>query len=647
MTFGLFDAGKKGSGRFRIFDFNGMVSEKLFQGRRAGRLQVLLLLTWQRVKSTGGQGRAIYLPDYRMIILGITAFIHNASAALVVDGEIVAAADEERFTREKFTGAFPRRAIEYCLERGGSRLREVDWMAFYWDPWRRVGRRGLMMARSLPHSLAFFSKNGENEAAPRGDFRSWWRMVNVAEALRRAFPGEEGRWGRRYVEHHLAHAASAYYCSPWEEALVLSLDGTGEWTTTLMARGRGTRIEKLHEVAYPHSLGVLYGAVTQYLGYRIYQDEWKVMGLAALGKPRYAEQVRRLARCCDGEIRLDLSYFNFQYADKREWYGPRFVELFGPPPRPEEEAIDSERCADLAASFQLVAEEMGLGLVRHLVRIGGGCRRLCMAGGVALNAALNGKILAQTEVEELFIQPAAADNGAALGAALHLHHALGGRRSPPLRDVYLGPEYDEARVLEALRGSGLRFEKSGDIAARVGRLLAEGKVVGWFQGRMEYGPRALGNRSILADPRNAEMKGVVNAKVKFREAFRPFAPAILAERVGEYFEMPGAGARFPFMTTVLPVRGEKRGVIPAVTHIDGTGRLQTVEKGVNPRFYAVIEEFERLTGVPVVLNTSFNVAGEPIVCTPEDAIRTFRRSGLDALAMGDYLCTRAVVLTAD
>jgi carbamoyltransferase len=574
-----------------------------------------------------------------MIILGITAFIHNSSAALLEDGEIVAAADEERFTREKFTGALPVRAIKFCLERRGMRLGDVDRVAFYWDPWRGVTRRGLMMARSLPHSLAFFAKTGENEAAPRGDFGSWWRMVNVAGGVRRAFPGEEARFQRRYVEHHLAHAASAYYCSPWEEALVLSLDGTGEWTTTLMARGRGTRIEKLREVAYPHSLGVLYGAVTQFLGYRIYQDEWKVMGLAALGTPRYAEQVRRLARFCDGEIRLDLRYFSFQHADKREWYGPRFVELFGLP-RQEGEAIDGQRCADIAASFQLVTEEVGLGLVRHLVKIGGGCRRLCIAGGVALNAALNGKILMQTEVEELFIQPAAADNGAALGAALYLHHALGGQRSPPLRDAYLGPDYDEARVLEVLRGSGLSFEKVANIATRVAGLLAEGKVAGWFQGRMEYGPRALGNRSILADPRGAQMKGLVNAKVKFREAFRPFAPAILADRVREYFEVAGADARFPFMTMVQAVRTDKRAVIPAVTHFDGTGRLQTVEKGVNPRFYALIAEFERLTGVPVVLNTSFNLAGEPIVCTPEDAVTTFRRSGLDALAIGDYLCVK-------
>jgi carbamoyltransferase len=574
-----------------------------------------------------------------MRILGVTAFIHNSSAALLGGkGEIVAAADEERLTRQKFTGVFPKQAIDFCLNQGGAGPGDIDWLAFYWNPWCGTARRGLMMLRSLPHSLAFFKKQGAEAAAARGDFAAWWNMVTVGAAARRAMPGG-WRFKRRYVEHHLAHAASAYYCSPWEEALILSLDGTGEWTTTLLARGRGNRIEKLREMAYPHSLGVLYGAVTQYLGYRVYQDEWKVMGLAALGTPRYAEQVRRLIRFENGEIRLDLRYFNFQYADKQSWFGPRFAELFGPPRRADE-AIDSERCADLAASFQLVTEEIGLALVRHLLTLGGGCRRLCMAGGVALNAVLNGRILAESGVEALFVQPAAADNGAALGAALYLHHALGGERSPALRDVYLGPEFSEAQVHAALRESGLAFERSPDIAAAAARLIAGGKVVGWFQGRMEYGPRALGNRSILADPRRAEMKAIVNSKVKFREAFRPFSPAVLAGRAPEYFETHGA-ADFPYMTVVQAVRPEKIPLIPAVTHFDGTGRLQTVEETANPRFHALIAELDRLTGVPIVLNTSFNLAGEPIVCTPEDAISTFLNSGLDALAISDYICAKS------
>jgi carbamoyltransferase len=573
-----------------------------------------------------------------MRILGITSFIHNASAALVVDGSIVAAADEERFTREKFTGKFPKNAVRYCLNHARMRLDEVDWLAFYWNPWRGTGRRGLMMVRSLPHSLAFFKRKERDESAVRGDFGSWWNMVNVAGVARRELAGEGARFQRRFVDHHTAHAASAYYCSPWEEALILSLDGTGEWTTTLMGHGRGTRIKRLREIAYPHSLGVLYGAVTQYLGYRVYQDEWKVMGLAALGSPRYAPQVRRLIRCQGGEFQLNLDYFNFQYADKGAWFGPRFAELFGAPRRVDE-PVESERFADLAASFQLVTEEIGLALVRHLLTIGGGCRKLCMAGGVALNAVLNGKILAETNVEELFVQPAAADNGAASGAALWVHHALGGARSPSLRDVYLGPEYDAAQIEAALRAGSVRFQNHGDIGKRTAELLARGKVVGWFQGRMEYGPRALGNRSILADPRRAEMKDILNAKVKFREAFRPFAPAILAERVGDYFHMK-KGAAFPFMTVVLPVRPEKRAEIAAVTHHDGTARLQTVEKEINPRFHRLIGEFERLTTVPVVVNTSFNLAGEPIVCTPADAISTYLRSGIDALAMGDYLCEK-------
>lgn len=576
-----------------------------------------------------------------MHILGLTSFIHNSSAALLCDGQIVAAADEERFTREKFTGAFPARAVEFCLDRAGITFRDVDWLAFYWNPFSGILPRLRMMAAHLPHSLAFFKRSKGGDAAARGDFGAWWNMVNLSRRARRVFAGQGSRFRRRYVQHHLAHAASAYYASPWDDALILTLDGTGEWTTTLAARGSGTKIRKIREINYPHSLGVLYGAITQYLGYRIYQDEWKVMGLAACGSPRYADKVRHLIHTDENGFRLDLNYFSFQHADKGLWYGPRFVELFGAARRPDE-PIETERFADLAASFQLVTEEVGLSLVRQLLRAGGGCRRLCLAGGVALNAVMNGKILAETDVEELFVQPAAADNGAALGAALYLHHAIpGARRCPPLRDVYLGPEYSDAEIWIALNAAGLVAEKLHDVPCRAAALLAAGKVLGWFQGRMEYGPRALGNRSILADPRRADMKQIINAKVKFREAFRPFAPAILAERVGEYFDHSGS---FPFMTVVLPVRPDKQVVIPAVSH-HGTGRLQTVQRDVNPRFYRVIEEFDRLTGVPVLLNTSLNLQGEPIVCSPADAVATFLGSGLDALILGDYLLSRSEALS--
>jgi len=572
-----------------------------------------------------------------MKILGLTSFIHDSSAALLDDGRIVAAADEERFNREKFTGHFPRQALKFCLAQGGSKLSEIDWLAFYWNPWSGMVRRTWMMATHLPHSLAFFKKKAAYEPAIRGDFGCWWNMVNLARVMQQAFPDEKTKFRCRFVDHHLAHAASAYYVSPWDEAMILSLDGTGEWISTLMAMGAGRHIRKIKEIAYPHSLGVLYGAITQFLGYQIYQDEWKVMGLAACGTPRQADQVRRLIHCEQGRFRLNLDYFNFQYADKGLWFGPRFAELFGAPRR-HDEPIETERFADLAASFQLVTEEAGLSLVRHLLRNGGGCKRLCLAGGVALNAVLNGKILAETEVEELFVQPAAGDAGAALGAALYLHHeVLNGHRSGPTRHVYLGPDYHEDRMLAALRAQNLAAEKQDDIERRAANLLAGGKILGWFQGRMEYGPRALGNRSILADPRRLQMKDALNAKVKYRERFRPFAPSVLAERAGEYFERGGS---FPFMTVVLPVKPEKRAVIPAVVHHDGTGRLQTVTKEANPRFYGLIQEFDRVTGVPVLLNTSFNLQGEPIVCTPEDAVSTFLRSGLDALVLGDYLCVK-------
>jgi carbamoyltransferase len=573
----------------------------------------------------------------KMKILGVTSFIHASSAALLVDGELVAAADEERFSRRKFEGDFPKQSIRFCLERAGITLSDIDWLAFYWNPWKAIGPRLGLMAANLPHSLAFFRKGNDSDLAVRGDFRSWWRMVNVGRLTRRAMAEPSARFRSHHVEHHLAHAASAYYLSPWDDALILSLDGTGEWTTTLMARGRGSRIEKVSEINYPHSLGVLYGAITQYLGYRIYEDEWKVMGLAAYGTPRHAAKVRRMIRLEDGRFSLDMNYFSFHLADKCAWYGPRFVETFGPPRKPDE-PIESERFVDLAASFQLVTEEAGLHLVRHLLRIGGGTKKLCMAGGVALNAVLNGKILAETDVEDLFVQPAANDPGAALGAALYLHHAVqNGQRVAPMRHVYLGPDYGEERMARALTAKGLKWEKRSDIAKTVAGLLAEGKVIGWFQGRMEYGPRALGNRSILADPRRSEMKDVVNAQVKFRESFRPFAPAILAEKVQEYF----VGGRFcPFMNIVLPVRPEKKDVIPAVTHADGTGRLQTVEREINPRFYQLLDQFYRITGIPVLMNTSFNLQGEPVVCTPEDAVASFLNSGLDILVLGDYLCAK-------
>ncbi len=572
-----------------------------------------------------------------MIILGVTGFIHTSSAALLVDGEVVAAADEERFTRKKFTGDFPTHAIQFCLERAGITLCDVDRLAFYWNPWQAIAPRLRMMVANLPHSLAFFGGGSDDDMAVRGDFGSWWRMVNVGQITRRTMAEPKARMRRCFVEHHLAHAASAYYLSPWNDALILSLDGTGEWTTTLMARGKGSHIQKLSSINYPHSLGAFYGAVTQYLGYRIYEDEWKVMGLAAYGTPRYAPQVRRMICLQDGRFTLDLNYFSFQRADKRAWYSPRFVEAFGPPRKPGE-PIETERFADLAASFQLVTEEIGLHLVRYLLKIGGGTRKLCMAGGVALNARMNGRIIAETDVEELFVQPAANDPGAALGAALYLHHAeLGGQRTAPMHHVYLGPEYSETRMTGAMAAKGLKWERCDAVEKTTAGLLAQGKVIGWYQGRMEYGPRALGNRSILADPRRAEMKDTVNSKVKFREAFRPFAPAILAERVEEYFS---GGRSCPFMNIVLPVRPEKRDSIPAVTHADGTGRLQSVEREINPRFYRLIEEFSHLTGVPVVMNTSFNLQGEPVVCTPEDAVASFLNSGLDALVLGDYMCLK-------
>ncbi|MBD3393168.1 MAG: carbamoyltransferase, partial [Chitinivibrionales bacterium] len=382
------------------------------------------------------------------------------------------------------------------------------------------------------------------------------------------------------------------------------------------------------------SLGVVYGAATQFLGQRVYRDEWKVMGLASYGTPRYADAFRKMIHCTgDGWFRLDLDYFNFQLADKDRWYSPRWFEVFGPPRRMDE-PVEQDRFADLAASVQLVLEETALHIVRHMTRRNP-CRTLCLAGGVCLNSVMNARILQDTDIDELFIQPAASDPGAALGAALYVHHHLQGHpREWVMHHASFGPGYSDDDCLMAIREAGLACDHHEDITVPVVDALARGEVVGWFQGRMEFGPRALGNRSILADPRRAEMKDTINAKVKYREGYRPFAPAVLEERSPEYFTCP---APSPFMLLVFDVRPEKRSEIPAVTHVDGTGRLQTVSREHSPLWHKLISRFGEETGVPVILNTSFNIKGEPIVCTPRDAIRCFRKTGLDSMALGRFI----------
>lgn len=590
-----------------------------------------------------------------MQVLGISAFYHDSAAVLVRDGVVVAAAQEERFTRKKHDARFPRHAVEFCLGHAGTTLDAVDYVAFYDKPF-------LKFERLLETYLAF---------APRGfsSFREaipvWLReKLFLKDLLRR----ELKRWGPRYPweerllfgEHHLSHAASAFYPSPFEKAAILTLDGVGEWTTTSLAQGEGNRIQILREIHFPHSIGLLYSAFTYYTGFKVNSGEYKVMGLAPYGEPRYAQAILDdlIDLKPDGTFRLDLDYFD--YCTGLTMTNRRFDERFGGPPRKPSEPL-TQRHMDLAASVQAVTEEAMLRLTRSVARETG-AENLCLAGGVALNCVANGKILRDGRFKRLWVQPAAGDAGGALGAALAAYHGFAGRpreadgRTDGMRGSYLGPAFEQQEIERRLTAAGARFGvlPSADVPRACAREIAEGRALGWFQGRMEFGPRALGGRSILGDARSPTMQRMLNLKVKYRESFRPFAPSVLRERVADWFELEGDS---PYMLLVADVaKGRRRAMsdeeqalfgieklnvprseIPAVTHVDYSARIQTVHRETNPRYHALLSEFEALTGCPVVVNTSFNVRGEPIVCTPEDAFHCFMGTELDTLAVGNCL----------
>jgi carbamoyltransferase len=582
-------------------------------------------------------------------ILGISAFFHDSAAALVVDGRIVAAAQEERFTRKKHDAAFPRHAVEYCLREAGLTPAQLDHVGYYEKPL-------LKFERLLETYLAF---------APRG-FASFFQAAPVwlhekLQLTRVLNDGLGGAYRRPYafVEHHESHAASAFFPSPFEEAAILAVDGVGEWATASLGVGRGHRLELTHELRFPHSLGLLYSAFTYFCGFKVNSGEYKLMGLAPYGTPRYADLIldKLVELRPDGSFRLDLHYFD--YCAGLTMTSPKFAALFGGPPRRPEAPL-TEREFDLAASVQHVTEEIYLRMARHL-QARTGLKNLCLAGGVALNCVGNGRLLREGPFEKIWIQPAAGDAGGALGAALFAwHQLLENPRVPPVPDgqggSLLGPEFTAAEIETALTAAGAVFRRAPDeaaLCADTARLIADGKVVGWVQGRMEYGPRALGARSILGDARRADMQTTMNVKIKFRESFRPFAPVVLDAHAAEYFDLP-RGAESPYMLLVAPVREEKRrrpagtatGVarvrearsdIPAVTHVDYSARLQTVDAGRNPRLRRLLEAFHRQTGCPVMINTSFNVRGEPIVCTPADAYRCFMATDMDALVVGDFI----------
>jgi carbamoyltransferase len=589
-----------------------------------------------------------------MRILGISAFYHDSAAALIEDGEIIAAAQEERFTRKKHDARFPAAAIAYCLEEKGIDLGGVDYVAFYDKPL-------LKFERLLDTYLAFAPRGFQSfrKAMPLWIKEKLFQKELLRKRLRQHANGFD--WDKRllFAEHHQSHAASAFYPSPFEEAVVLTMDGVGEWATTSIAIGRGRELDMVKEIHFPHSLGLLYSAFTYYAGFKVNSGEYKLMGLAPYGEPRYAQLIRDhlIDVKEDGSFRLDLSYFD--YCTGLRMTSDKFHGLFGGPPRKPDEPL-TQRHMDLAASVQRVLEETVLRLTRTLARETG-IPNLCLAGGVALNCVANGKVLRDGAFQHLWIQPAAGDAGGALGAAYAVYHRLCERpRLGNVQDLmqggFLGPSYTQEEIERRLNAAGALYHvlSESDLIEAAVAAIVEGKAVGWFQGRMEFGPRALGARSILGDARSPQMQSLLNLKVKFRESFRPFAPSVLREDVSDWFELD---ADSPYMLIVADVLERRRramseeekalfGIdklnvprseIPAVTHVDYSARIQTVHEETNPRYYALISAFKRLTGCPVIVNTSFNVRGEPLVCTPEDAFRCFMGTEIDVLAIGNCL----------
>lgn len=585
-------------------------------------------------------------------ILGISAYYHDAAAALVVDGEIIAAAQEERFTRVKHDPGYPTHAIEYCLEEAGLTPAELDHVGFYDKPLLKFER---LLETYLAHAPAGFGSFIKSMPSWLGE------KLHLPRKIRKNLGG----WNRRgivFAEHHQSHAASAFFPSPFDEAAVLTLDGVGEWTTTSFGVGRGNRVDLTHEIRFPHSLGLLYSAFTYFCGFKVNSGEYKLMGLAPYGEPAFVDLIKRelVDIKPDGSFRLNMAYFN--YCQGLTMTNDRFARLFGGPRRKPEDTL-TQREMDLAASVQAVTEEIMLRAAEHVHRETG-MKNLCLAGGVALNCVGNGEILRRGPFEDIWIQPASGDAGGALGVALHIwHQVLGNEREArpgdSQRGSQLGPAFGEDHVKVFLDSIGAVYTAiDGDdaLADHVAGLIESQHVVGWFQGRMEFGPRALGNRSILGDARSREMQETMNLKIKFRESFRPFAPSVLESRVHEWFEMADEQPS-PYMLLVAGVRQDKRlqldgelaaftgldklkparSTVPAITHVDHSARVQTVDPGRNERYTRLIEAFERRTGCPVIINTSFNVRGEPIVCSPEHAYRCFMGTNMDALVLGNIV----------
>ena len=565
------------------------------------------------------------MPTY---ILGISCFYHDSAAALLRDGVLVAAASEERFTRIKHDAGFPESAINFVLGVAGITIDDVDHLGFYDKPLLKLERMLISHLQNFPKSKAQFIR-----AMPA------WMKEKIS--VRRVVNKRLG-WNRKpvlFAEHHVSHGASSFLCSPFEEAAILTVDGVGEWATTTQGVGRGNSMEILREIRFPHSLGLLYSAITGYLGFKVNSAEYKVMGLAPYGEPRYVDQLRQVLDIAeDGSFRLNMDYFDFDWGLRMT--NEAFFELMGRPPREGEGPLEDFH-KDVARSVQEIVNEV---MVKQATALHAetGMKNLCMAGGVALNCVANGHVLRETPFERVFVQPAAGDAGGALGVALWIHcMVLGNDRKWELQRADWGPAFDDIAIESVLEHYGAvyrRVDDEAELLKTTASHIGDSKVVGWFQGRMEYGPRALGSRSILGDPRVTDMRDRINMKIKFREGFRPFAPSILAERADEWFDLRGHPS--PYMLLVADVHEHKR-TVPAITHVDGSARVQTVHADRTPRYHALLSEWERQTGCPMLINTSFNVRGEPIVCTPEDAFCCFIRTHMDTLVMGNYILEKA------
>lgn len=592
-----------------------------------------------------------------MYILGISAFYHDSAAALLRNGDLVAAAQEERFTRVKFDHRFPTHAIEYCLKEAKITIKDLEYVVFYEKPMPKFDRLLRSQMSSYPRSWQVF-----RESMIAWFSEKLWQNSTIAGNLK--FPLERVL----FVEHHLSHASSAMYCSPYDKAAVLTIDGVGEWTTTTIGtasadwgdHGLSNHIELDHEIRFPHSLGLLYSAFTGWLGFKVNSGEYKVMGMAPYGQPRYMDKLEKIIKTYDdGSFWLNMDYFSYHYS-LTQTYKQKFLDLFGPARTPElpffttttgddiigreKEAQENQYYADVAASLQKLTEEVILNAANHLHKKTG-LKNLVMAGGVALNSVANGRIMRETPFEQVYIQPNAGDAGGALGAALYVWHVLLGQpRTFVMEHAYYGKSSDESEILQLINEMGLRYEKIDDVGRLADRMvdaILKQKVIGLSQGRFEWGPRALGNRSILADPRSTQMKDIVNLKIKFRELFRPFAPVVLEEEAHKWFDLQQADKQYPqrFMLMVSGIFPDKESQIAAVSHM-GTGRLQTIKREFNPLYYEATRRFGEATGVPVLLNTSFNLRAEPIVNSPANAFNTFSKSDIDILVLDNYLISK-------